>query len=169
MEIVVEEARDEDMEQVFELEEKCFKYPYPPQLLAMLRALYPELFLVAKHGNRVVGYVSAVVRSDGYGHIVSICVDPEYRRQGIGKKLMESVEARMRSKFGLCRYRLEVRVSNEPAIRLYKSLGYRIVGVLRSYYPDGEDGYVMVKDVCQQGERSSCAQISSSSSSSEAG
>jgi len=40
---------------------------------------------------------------------------------------------------------LEVRVSNKIAIKLYLNLGYKIVVVLKSYYIDGEDAYIMVK------------------------
>jgi ribosomal-protein-alanine N-acetyltransferase len=41
---------------------------------------------------------------------------------------------------------LEVRVSNTPAITLYKKLGFEIRDLLRAYYSDGEDGYLMVLD-----------------------
>ncbi|RLG77317.1 MAG: ribosomal-protein-alanine N-acetyltransferase [Thermoprotei archaeon] len=143
----IRRAKPSDMEKVAVLEEKCFRYPYPRTLLHMLCALYPELFLVAELGNEVVGYVSAVVKRGDVGHIVSICVDPQYRRRGVGKRLMQEVERVLVELFGVKSIRLEVRVSNIPAINLYKSLGYRIVDKLRNYYPDGEDAYVMYKNV----------------------
>jgi len=143
----VRRARPSDMEKIAILEEKCFRYPYPRTLLHMLRALYPELFLVAEIGNEVVGYVSAVVRREGVGHVISICVDPQHRRKGIGRRLMQEVEKALIELFGVKSIRLEVRVSNTAAINLYKSLGYRIVKKLQNYYPDGEDAYVMYKSV----------------------
>jgi ribosomal-protein-alanine N-acetyltransferase len=42
---------------------------------------------------------------------------------------------------------LEVRVSNEPAIRLYEKLGFRKVQRIRFYYLDGEDAWLMAKEV----------------------
>ncbi|WP_054843220.1 hypothetical protein [Vulcanisaeta souniana] len=39
---------------------------------------------------------------------------------------------------------LEARVSNTPAITLYRKLGFDVHGVLRSYYNDGEDAYLMI-------------------------
>ena len=146
--IVIRECRETELREVAEIERLCFRNPYPLQLLAMLRALYPELFLVAIVENHVVGYVSAVVRQEGVGHIVSLCVHPAYRRKGIGIALMEEIERRLRNIFGICKFRLEVRVSNAPAINLYRKLGYRIINRIEQYYHDGEDAYLMMKDVC---------------------
>ena len=148
MSITIRRARLEDLPEVCRLERACFKHPYPPQLLHMFMSLYPELFLVAECGGKIVGYVCGVVRTDGYGHIVSICVDPGYRRRGIGRALMEAIERAFMEIFDVCRFRLEVRVSNVPAIKLYEKLGFKIVRKLESYYLDGEDAYLMVKDLC---------------------
>jgi ribosomal-protein-alanine N-acetyltransferase len=46
--------------------------------------------------------------------------------------------------------KLEVRVSNEPAINLYRSMGYTIVGIYQGYYSDGEDAYMMSKNLYHQ-------------------
>jgi len=145
--VTIREARMDDMADVCGIERKCFRYPYPCEVLVMLRTLYPELFLVAEESGHVVGYVSAVIRRDGQGHIVSICVDPEHRRRGIGTALMVEVLRRIKE-LGLCSVRLEVRVSNVGAQRLYQKLGFRVVGRIQNYYPDGEDALVMVKDLC---------------------
>jgi len=141
-------AEVSDIDAIYGLEIKCFRDPYPRELLRMLQALYPQLFLVAEEGNRIVGYVSGLIRTDGFGHIVSICVDPEYRRRGVGRALMVALEKRMREIFGVCMFRLEVRVSNTNAIKLYESLGYRIQLRIPRYYTDGEDAYLMIKDSC---------------------
>ncbi|NPA97451.1 MAG: ribosomal protein S18-alanine N-acetyltransferase [Crenarchaeota archaeon] len=148
MQLRVRRSRIEDLPEVCRLERACFKHPYPPQLLYMFMTLYPELFLIAECEGRVVGYVCGVVRRDGFGHIVSICVDPGYRRRGIGRTLMESIERVFREVFNICRFRLEVRVSNVAAIKLYEKLGFKIARRLRSYYLDGEDAYLMIKDLC---------------------
>ncbi len=146
--IVIRECRETELHKVAEIERLCFRDPYPLQLLAMLRALYPELFLVAIVENHIVGYVSAVVRQEGVGHLVSICVHPAYRRRGIGTALMEEIEKRLYNIFGICKFRLEVRVSNVPAINLYRKLGYKIINRIERYYHDGEDAYLMMKDAC---------------------
>lgn len=148
--ILIRRAERNDIGSVYELEKECFRDPYPEIVLRMLYELYPELFFVAEDSDTktIVGYVSGMIRIDGFGHIVSICVGQRYRGRGIGRKLMETIENAMRTLFNICKYRLEVRVSNTNAINLYKSLGYRIEAILKKYYLDGEDGYLMVKNSC---------------------
>jgi ribosomal-protein-alanine N-acetyltransferase len=146
--INIRQANLEDVDKVYELETLCFKDPYPKKLLFLLLSLYPELFLVAEAGHRIVGYVSGLIRRDGYGHIVSICVHPEHRGKGLGTLMMRSIEIILKENFGICRYLLEVRVSNNAAIKLYHKLGYSIVKTIPKYYLDGEDAYLMIKDSC---------------------
>jgi len=144
--VVIRRAELKDMPHICKAEEECFKYPYPSQVLLTLKLLYPELFLVAIENNELAGYVCGVMRSNNCGHIVSICVRPKYRRKGIGKALMLELEKRLRELGAKC-YILEVRVSNIAAQKLYTSLGYRIINRIENYYPDGEDAYVMRKDI----------------------
>jgi ribosomal-protein-alanine N-acetyltransferase len=148
MNFSIRQAKVEDLDKIYELETLCFKDPYPKNLLYILFSLYPELFLVTETGNKIVGYVSGLVRRDGYGHIVSICIHPDYRRKGLGTAMMYTIEKILKETFGVCRYRLEVRVSNEVAIKLYHKLGYRIVKTIPKYYLDNEDAYLMIKDTC---------------------
>jgi ribosomal-protein-alanine N-acetyltransferase len=148
MNFSIRQAKVEDLDKIYELETLCFKDPYPKNLLYILFSLYPELFLVTETGNKIVGYVSGLVRRDGYGHIVSICIHPDYRRKGLGTAMMYAIEKILKENFGVCRYRLEVRVSNEVAIKLYHKLGYRIVKTIPKYYLDNEDAYLMIKDTC---------------------
>ncbi|RLE67442.1 MAG: hypothetical protein DRJ43_07425 [Thermoprotei archaeon] len=76
--------------------------------------------------------------------MISIAVHPEWRRRGVGKRLMLQLLEKMR-RMGVRWVRLEVRVSNEAAINLYRRLGFSIEGVLKGYYRDGEDAYLMIK------------------------
>ncbi|RLG88356.1 MAG: ribosomal-protein-alanine N-acetyltransferase [Thermoprotei archaeon] len=144
--VIIKYAELKDMPHVCKAEQECFKYPYPPQVLLMLKLLYPELFLIAAEGDEIVGYACGVMRSNGCGHIVSICVRPKYRRRGIGKALMIELENRLKDLGARC-FVLEVRVSNTVAQKLYIDLGYRIVKRIENYYPDGEDAYIMRKDL----------------------
>jgi ribosomal-protein-alanine N-acetyltransferase len=51
----------------------------------------------------------------------------------------------MKDNYGAEAVYLEVRVSNKEAISLYKKLGFEEVRIVKEYYRDGEDAYVMVK------------------------
>ncbi|MFX1598562.1 MAG: ribosomal protein S18-alanine N-acetyltransferase, partial [Promethearchaeota archaeon] len=76
------------------------------------------------------------------GHVVSIAVEDAYRGYGIGSELMKRAMDEMK-KAGAAECVLEVRVSNAPAINLYKKLGFEISRVISRYYYDGEDAYIM--------------------------
>jgi len=140
----VREARSEDLDRVYEIEKLCFgKDAYDPSLLLLYLNLSPETFLVAEQEGEVVGYVVGVIRRWGEGHVISLAVHPKRRRRGIGTALMRELLRRFAEK-GARVARLEVRVSNEAAIRLYEKLNFIKVGVVKHYYPDGEDAYLMV-------------------------
>lgn len=144
--LTVREANLNDIKYVVDIERKSFKYPYPATAFFTLMTLYPKYFLISEYCGKVVGYVVAGVDKDGSGHIISIAVDPEYRGRGFGKSLMKLIESRL-LKDGINKFKLEVSVSNYVAIRMYELLGYKICKVLKGYYPDGEDAYLMYKEV----------------------
>ena len=75
------------------------------------------------------------------GWIASIAVHPEYRRTGLGRKLLHACEQAIGTK----RLRLSLRPSNLVALTLYRSVGYVEVDRWRRYYRDGEDAVVMEK------------------------
>jgi ribosomal-protein-alanine N-acetyltransferase len=127
-------------------------YPYPFFVEVMRR--YPKSFIVAEKDGRIVGYMMNRIEKGmsgsftptlhrlNKGHVVSIAVLPEYRGKGIGKKLMlEGMKAM--KEYGADEFILECRITNEPALAMYKSLGFTVVRELRGYYHDGESAYLM--------------------------
>jgi ribosomal-protein-alanine N-acetyltransferase len=118
---------------------------------SILREL-PESFIVAEIDNKIVGYIMCKIefgfsnfRKLGFvkkGHVVSVAVLQQHRNQGIGKALMlEGINGVIARKTD--EIYLEVRVSNETAVRIYERLGFQIKSRLRVYYRDGEDAYLM--------------------------
>jgi len=79
------------------------------------------------------------------GHVISIAVLQEYRRRGIGSALMSEALKLFEKKYDVDSVYLEVRVSNQPAINMYEKFGFVKARIIRGYYRDGEDAYVMVK------------------------
>jgi ribosomal-protein-alanine N-acetyltransferase len=77
--------------------------------------------------------------------IMDVATAPAARRRGVGRALMQAAEVEARAR--KCSVAtLEARVSNTPAVELYKQLGYEVVGRRPRYYePDGEDALVMTK------------------------
>ncbi len=79
------------------------------------------------------------------GHVISIAVLQEYRRKGIGSALMSETLRIFQAKYDVDAVYLEVRVSNLPAISMYERFGFVKARLIKGYYRDGEDAYVMVK------------------------
>lgn len=144
--ILIRSVKPSEVREVYRIEAASFKDPYPLGLLETLAYLNLEGFLVAEFKGRIVGYVIGTLRWSSIGHVISIAVDEAFRRRGIGTMLMKEVMGRLREQ-GAKVYRLEVRVSNVPASKLYEKLGFRKVGVIEGYYGDGESAYVFMRGV----------------------
>ncbi len=80
------------------------------------------------------------------GHIVSVAVLPKYRRKGIGQALVNKAMKKMKL-YKTKQCYLEVRKSNMAAINLYRNLGFKVSRTIRGYYADGENAYLMTKEL----------------------
>jgi ribosomal-protein-alanine N-acetyltransferase len=93
----------------------------------------------------LIGYLIISRYVDAW-HVMNIAVDPDHRGRGVARALFDELFERT-AEDPLRGYTLEVRVSNDEAIRLYDRLGFRSRGVRRGYYTDNrEDALVMWKD-----------------------
>jgi len=112
-------------------------------ILEILDALlFSTVHLKAVIKDQVVGVVIGEAQPlQGYGWIATLGVLPEFRRQGIGARLLAAAEAQLAQP----RIKLTVRRSNIPAVNLYRRCGYHEIQIWEHYYPDGEDGVVMEK------------------------
>ena len=96
-----------------------------------------SIFLVAEAGGEICGYIGCYYVLDE-GYITNVAVSESFRRRGIAKKLIEELILRAR-KLELSFVTLEVRSKNEPAISLYKGLGFCDVGLRPRFYHDPDD------------------------------
>ena len=135
-----------DIDSICAIEERVFPSPWSRQSFEeeMVNAL--AVYIVAETGGRIAGYIGAWRILDE-GHITNLAVDTHWRRRGLGRRLLGAMETLLWRE-GIRRVTLEVRVSNEPALSLYRRQGYRERGVRRRYYQDnGEDAYIMWKQM----------------------
>lgn len=132
-----------DLRAVSALEEACFgsdAWPWIDVLAAL--SLPDAVRLKAQTDARLVGFVFGERRDRRrVGWISSLAVDPAFQRQGTGRELLRRCERQLAT----ASLRLALRRTNEPALALYLSEGYRQVEVWPGYYRDGEDGLVMGK------------------------
>ncbi|HZY46563.1 MAG TPA: ribosomal protein S18-alanine N-acetyltransferase [Candidatus Bathyarchaeia archaeon] len=137
----VREVEQEDIEQVSRIEQASFKDPYPSYFLSQLARDNPDTFLVLTLDNEIVGY-GVIDHWEDHDHLISIAIDPGHRMKGLGEKLLKDLEERRSKGRDL---KLEVRQSNQAAIRLYAKMGFVKTGIVEGYYTDGEDAILMEK------------------------
>ena len=149
---ILRRAEPSDLIPVMEINLKTLPEHYSDYFYESLLAEIPEAFIVAEIEGKHVGYIMCKTeygfsnfKKLGFvkkGHVVSVAVLDEYRKKGIGKALVE--ESINGVKIKKCdEFYLEVRCSNNDAVRLYEKLGFVIRQQLNAYYRDGEDAYLM--------------------------
>ena len=143
--IRLEIMTDAHVAQVAELEKICFSDPWSEKSVTSELCNPLSLWLVAMDGDRVAGYIGSQ-SVEGEADMMNVAVHPDYRRQGIARRLVEGLVAALREK-GVYSLALEVRASNAPAIRLYEGLGFSQVGLRPNYYRNPkEDAYILRKE-----------------------
>jgi ribosomal-protein-alanine N-acetyltransferase len=136
-----------DLTAIEEIERSSYPTPWSRSMFAGELAKPSSICLGAidLEANRLVGYLVISRYVDAW-HVMNIAVAQDYRRRKIATRLIERL-FEVTSGDGRRGYTLEVRVSNEAAIRLYESLGFKARGVRRGYYTDNrEDALIMWKD-----------------------
>lgn len=100
-----------------------------------------------EHGDEIAGFIAFWMVADEV-QLHKIVVSERSRRRGIAVKLFQSMKEQALA-HGFSRTTLEVRRSNEAAIKLYEILGYRVTAVRRGYYGEaGEDAIMMAAELC---------------------
>ena len=135
-----------DLDVVQEIERRSFRTPWPSHAYRTeLETNRLAHYLVARLAGRVVGYGGMWVMVDE-AHITTFAVDPDFRQQGIGERLLLALLDLARAR-NAREATLEVRLSNLPARRLYEKYGFRPVGLRPRYYSDdNEDALIMTTE-----------------------
>ncbi len=148
-----------DLDRVMAINAACLPENYSQYFYTDLYTRFPETFIVAEVDGQIQGYIMCRIERGWsklgrltpakHCHIVSIAVMEPYRRRGIGRALIRQALENGRKAYQCTEAYLEVRVSNEPAIRLYNGLGFKKVKRNYGYYLDGEDAWVMAAPLNQ--------------------
>ena len=148
--------RPSDLRRLWEIDQQCFArgIAYSQRELAHYIAQADGFTVVAEtaalsgsetaRAPHIAGFLVGHVLPRGAGHIVTIDVLPEARRAGIGSRLMEECENRMRTAECRAVY-LETAVDNEIALRFYKRHRYSVLKTIPRYYLDSIDALLMGK------------------------
>ncbi len=131
-----------DIEAAAEIEKACFSESWSESLLRSGLSSSLDSYLVYQEDEQVLGYCVLRVLGDE-GELQRIAVLPQVQGRGIARKLMDALVSAARLK-GAREISLEVRESNQRAINLYESYGFRQEAVRRGYYRNpAEDALIM--------------------------
>ena len=134
---------DHHLDDIVALEKECFSAPWTKAMFTEeIHAKFARYFVAEKDG-RAIGYMGMHSLS-GEGHITNVAVHPDYRRSGVAKALISKFFDIAKDE-NLEFMTLEVRASNAPAIALYESFGFGLVGVRKNYYENTEDAHLLTK------------------------
>jgi ribosomal-protein-alanine N-acetyltransferase len=141
-EVIIAPARARDLWRVRNLQRRSFRrgLAYSISTLTLLWALPNVRFLVARHGDAILGCAIGD-RSGGQSRVINLAVDPDTRRRGIGERLLHALETALPHGDMI----LMVQEENAGARHLYEKAGYHNAGVGRNYYGRGQNGIWMRK------------------------
>lgn len=139
--------RSSDLDLVVQNEVAAYDHPWTKRIfIDCLRAGYQCWVLANKQQIVAHGVMSVAI---GECHLLTLCVHPDFQRQGFGRKLFTLLlDQAFKLEAEQCF--LEVRSTNDTAIRLYHSLGFRQIGERKNYYPGNngrEDALIMSRDL----------------------
>src|SRR3972149_152370 len=140
----------DDLQTVMQINRETLPENYTDYFFMDLFERFPDAFIVAEEDHEIVGYImcrievglsnlglGGLIRK---GHVVSIAVLPTARRKGVAQALINTANDGMRD-YKAKQCFLEVRVTNDVGIALYKKLGFEISRTINGYYSDGEDAH----------------------------
>ena len=134
-----------DLGNIEKIEQRAYRTPWSRSMFASELAKATSICLGAFEGERLIGYIVNSRYVDAW-HVMNVAVDPEYQRRGIATQLLQHLFELTSGDDGRG-YTLEVRISNDGAIRLYEKLGFERHGIRRAYYTDNrEDALIMWRD-----------------------
>lgn len=149
----IRKASLNDFERIVDLEITCFtsELAYTRRQLHYLLTKANSTVLVETINTIVRGFIIILYRKGTRAAgIETINVDPAYRKQGVGLRLLNAAEECLRKK-GIYKIRLEVSTTNIAALMLYENAGFKKTALLKNYYLYNHDGsrdaFRMIKEL----------------------
>ena len=143
--MIVRELNVSDLEEILKIEESLYVDPWNKQ--AYLRDLENDIAYnyVLEHDGIIIGYYGFWIMFDNID-ITKVSIRKEFQGLGLSHILMNDLFARINN-VDIKTITLEVRVSNESAINLYKKHGFKQICIRKNYYGNKEDAYILQKEV----------------------
>ena len=140
--MLIRRMTKDDIEEVATIEANNFSQPWSENAFQKAMESPDNILLVAQEEDKILAYACMYVSFDE-GEITNVAVSEDYRGRGIGSQIMTAVFEQALQK-QINRIVLEVRVSNLPAIALYRKTGFVELGIRKGFYDlPKEDAYIM--------------------------
>jgi len=142
----IESIGPEDLDEIVAIENVSYPSPWPKQIFEREIEAQNSYKRIIRFSGSVVAYIVTWTVHDEV-HILNIAVHPDFRKIGLGEMLLRDCLG-FSAERGLKLAVLEVRTSNNSAIKLYEKIGFKALRVRKKYYSDtGEDAYVMLYEL----------------------
>ncbi len=153
--MIIRDLQLRDLGAIDEIEKQSYPTPWSRSMFAGELAKPSSICIGAydEETSRLIGYLVISRYVDAW-HVMNLAVAPAERRRGIASALMERL-FELTAGDGRRGYTLEVRESNEPAIKLYERFGFRPAGRRRGYYHDNREDALIMWRTAEVGERAS--------------
>lgn len=140
--MIIRKAQTSDVSKLYALEKELFSIDnYALSRASFAYHVRNNLLYIAEVDGKIIGYALALIKRKK-AKLYSIGVSKAHRGEKIAEKLWEVIYEDLISRGFSC-FLLEVRIYNEVAISLYKKIGFDVVKLLKGFYRDGCDAYLM--------------------------
>ena len=144
--ITIRDWAEKDLPKLMALERACFDDAWTTEMMKNEFTRNGFCGVLAELDGEAVGYACGYTLFED-GELFKIAVSPDCRGKGIGGLLLDAFTEKAAGQ-GAERIFLEVRISNETAIGLYRSRSFEKTRIRKRYYPDGEDALEMKRELC---------------------
>lgn len=139
---IVREYTPDDLDAVVSLANRSMSEYYTRTLIYDISKDWQEGCLIYIVDNVLAGFITGTKYTRTEARILLLAIEEKYRRKGYGRALMnEFMKTCMES--GILSVRLEVKTDNDDAIRFYRNFRFVVTSVLKNYYSDSSDAYLM--------------------------
>ena len=140
--LAIRRMRQEDVPLVAELEQQTFTDAWSENALSETLAQEQTILLTAFEDKKLIGYVILYYVLEE-GEIARIAVSPDYRRQGVGARLLLELESLCLDN-GISKLLLDVRESNVAAYSFYEEHGFVKDGIRKNFYTGPKEHAILM-------------------------
>lgn len=131
-----------DIKEILEIEQDVFPVPWDADAFYLTIIKRDCFSIVGMIEGKVVGYLIGCPEGCKF-HLMNLAIARVHWRKGFGRKMITYLLKELEKTKEIKTCYLEVRIHNNAAFELYKSLGFRMVGIKTGYYENGEDAVIM--------------------------